>query len=127
MSIHSTVRSLECSCDVLWRHQLHLPSCELTLAGQRGGGHFTSNGFLAVPPEAFAIELKIDKIDGEIKFGMTDLPFNLDIIDFFSFSGQVRSLTYNVISKPSQITTSRNFAMMPISGNLSQEDETFRE
>ena len=61
----------------------------LTLAG-RGG---------AAPKTLFAFfcDYSGDVCDGELKLGMIDARFNPDMMHFHSFSGQVRSLTYDVI------------------------------
>ena len=51
-------------------------------------------------------------------------PFKPDIINFF-FSGQVKPLTHNVISKHPQ---SQNvFPTLPMTGKLSKKDETYRK
>ena len=60
---------------------------------------------------------------------MTDPQFKLDII-FFSFSGQVRSLTYDVI-KLRTVTKCRNLSTVqtlsvPMTEIFLQEDATFR-
>ena len=43
--------------------------------------------------------------DRKLKLGVSDAPFKLDIVKLDSFSGQVRSLTYDVISKPPHCKT----------------------
>ena len=55
-----------------------------------------------VPPSEVFRDCFRAVCDTKLKLSMTDAPFNQDIMNSDSFSGQVRSLTYDVISKPSQ-------------------------
>ena len=79
------------------------------------------DGFLAIVPELFAIE--------SWNFAWLTL---LSSPTLWLSSGQVRSLTYDVISLtydvkvPRTVTKCRNFATLRMTGNLSQEDKTSR-
>ena len=52
------------------------------------------------PPRQFSRDCSGAACDRELKRGTTDSPFKPDVVNCFSFSGQVRSLTYDVINKP---------------------------
>ena len=65
----------------------------LTLAGWWGG-------IGATPLRWFSSDCSVAVCDRELKICMTDSPFKSDVI-IFSVSDQVKSLTYDVINKPS--------------------------
>ena len=70
----------------------------------------------------FSLLLSGAVCNSKLTLGLPDAPFKSDLVKPDSFSGQVRSLTYNVISKPLYVTTSYNHTALPIPGNLPDED-----
>ena len=76
-----------------------------------------SGGGLVIAPEPFATR--------ELNFGMTDPPFKPNSMHFL-FAGQVNPHICGAKVNLLTVTECRNFATLPMAGNLSQEDETSR-
>ena len=77
----------------IWLKLLSKTICWRLTPPAEGGG-------LVPPPRTVFSRCSGTVCDGELKFSMTDPPLKPDLMIFFSFFGQVRSLTCDVISKP---------------------------
>ena len=65
--------------------------------------------------------------DRELKFGMTDSPIQAGHNDPFSFSCQVRLLTYDVISKPPDGDKMPQLCNAAIEGNIYLEADNYSD